>query len=35
MFASELGGKYFVLYGAIIAGFIDFIIGLIGFLANM
>jgi hypothetical protein len=33
-FASQLGGRYFLLYGAIIFGFIDFIIGLIGWLSN-
>jgi hypothetical protein len=33
-FASELGGKFVLFYGAIIFGFIDFIIGLIGWLAN-
>jgi hypothetical protein len=33
-FASELGGKFFLFYGAIIFGFIDFIIGLIGWLVN-
>jgi hypothetical protein len=33
-FASELGGKYILFYGAIIFGFIDFIVGLIGWLAS-
>ena len=33
-FASELGGKFVLFYGAIIFGFIDFIIGLIGWLSN-
>ena len=34
IFASELGGKFFLFYGAIIFGFIDFMIGLIGWLSN-
>lgn len=34
MFADSLGGKYVLFYGAIIYGFIDFVIGLIGWLAN-
>ena len=33
-FASSLGGKYVLFYGAIIFGLIDFAIGLIGWLAN-
>jgi hypothetical protein len=33
-FASELGGKYYLCYGAIILGIIDFAIGLIGWLTN-
>ena len=33
-FASELGGKFVLFYGAIIFGFIDFIVGLIGWLSN-
>jgi hypothetical protein len=33
-FASELGGKYYLFYGAIIFGFIDFVVGLIGWVAN-
>jgi hypothetical protein len=33
-FASELGGKFYIFYGAIIFGVIDFVIGLIGWLAN-
>jgi hypothetical protein len=33
-FASQLGGKYVLLYGVVIFGFIDFIIGLIGWLSN-
>jgi len=34
MFASQLGGTYFIFYGAIIFGFIDFIIGLAGWIAD-
>jgi len=34
VFASELSGRFVLLYGAIIFGFIDFIIGLIGWLSN-
>jgi hypothetical protein len=34
VFASELGGKFVVVYGAIIYGFIDFIVGLVGWLSN-
>lgn len=33
-FADNLGGKFVLFYGAIIYGFIDFIIGLIGWLVN-
>ena len=33
-FASELGGQFYLCYGAIIFGFIDLMIGLIGWLAN-
>jgi hypothetical protein len=33
-FASELGGKYYLFYGAIIFGFIDFVVGLIGWVAS-
>jgi hypothetical protein len=33
-FADSLGGKYFLFYGAIIFGFIDFVVGLIGWLVN-
>jgi hypothetical protein len=33
-FADELGGKFYLFYGAIIFGFIDFMIGLIGWLTN-
>jgi hypothetical protein len=33
-FADSLGGKYVLFYGAIIFGFIDFVIGLIGWLVN-
>jgi hypothetical protein len=33
-FASELGGKFVLFYGAIIFGFIDFLAGLVGWLAN-
>ena len=33
-FASQLGGKFYLFYGAIILGFIDFMIGLIGWLTN-
>jgi hypothetical protein len=33
-FASELGGKFYIFYGAIIFGVIDFVIGLIGWLTN-
>jgi len=34
MFASQLGGTYFIFYGAIIFGFIDFIVGLVGWIAD-
>ncbi|MBE0670085.1 MAG: hypothetical protein IH588_05825 [Anaerolineales bacterium] len=34
VFADSLGGKYYLFYGAIIVGFIDLVIGLIGWLAN-
>ena len=34
VFASELGGRFVLFYGAIIFGFIDFVIGLIGWLFN-
>ncbi len=33
-FASELGGKFVLFYGAIIFGFIDFLFGLVGWLAS-
>jgi hypothetical protein len=33
-FAGELGGKFVLFYGAIIFGFIDFMVGLVGWLAN-
>ena len=33
-FANELGGRFYLCYGAIIFGFIDFMIGLIGWLTN-
>jgi hypothetical protein len=33
-FASNLGGKYILFYGAVIYGVIDFIAGLIGWLSN-
>jgi hypothetical protein len=33
-FADQLGGKFYLFYGAIIFGFIDFMIGLIGWLTN-
>jgi len=34
VFASQLGGTFFIFYGAIIVGFIDFIIGLVGWIAE-
>jgi hypothetical protein len=33
-FADSLGGRYVLFYGAIIFGFIDFVVGLIGWLVN-
>jgi hypothetical protein len=33
-FSDSMGGKYVFFYGAIIWGFIDFIIGLFGWLSN-
>jgi hypothetical protein len=33
-FSDSLGGKYVLFYGAIIFGFIDFVAGLVGWLAN-
>ena len=33
-FADSFGGKFYLFYGAIIFGFVDFVIGLIGWLAN-
>ena len=33
-FSDVLGGKYVLFYGAIIFGFIDFVVGLIGWLVN-
>jgi hypothetical protein len=33
-FASELGGRFAIFYGAIIFGFIDFMVGLFGWLSN-
>jgi hypothetical protein len=34
IFANELGGNYVLCYGAIIFGVIDFVIGLVGWIAN-
>jgi len=34
-FASQLGGRYVLFYGAIIFGFIDLMIGIIGWLTNL
>jgi hypothetical protein len=34
MFAGQLGGKFVLLYGAIIYGLIDFVVGLIGWISN-
>ena len=34
-FADSLGGKYVLFYGAIVFGFIDLVIGLIGWLMNL
>ncbi|MBL8103190.1 MAG: hypothetical protein JNM02_11705 [Anaerolineales bacterium] len=34
VFADSLGGRFYLFYGAIIVGFIDLVIGLIGWLAN-
>jgi hypothetical protein len=34
VFADSLGGNFFLFYGAIIFGFIDFVVGLIGWLVN-
>jgi hypothetical protein len=33
-FASQLGGTYFIFYGAIIFGLIDFFVGLTGWIAD-
>jgi len=33
-FASELGGRFAIFYGAIIFGLIDFMVGLFGWLSN-
>ena len=35
VFADSLGGKYYMFYGATIFGFIDFVIGFFGWLANL
>ena len=34
-FADSLGGKYVLFYGAIVFGFIDLVIGVIGWLMNL
>jgi hypothetical protein len=34
IFASDLGGRYVLCYGAIILGVIDFLAGLIGWLTS-
>ena len=33
-FASNMGGKYILFYGAVIYGIIDFLVGLVGWLSN-